>query len=250
MTESLLNGKLYLPNRDKFIQAIGPELTEITDQFFTSLWHLYLLNKGSTSLPYWADKFNDPKVFNIVLMSLAKAGWIITHSIPARNWGEAMINENKLLQYVSSSQLKQIRAYHKFTSYISENKEAKQSNRTKLAGKVTVTGIIREGFQLAGNTRYQYDTKLMEDYQYVLERNITKSMDKVKVKHPEFSSDETTYDSISIAILDYHISNPDMVMTRGENINDSRGRAISGALTKVFNPISSKDARSLLIIPE
>jgi hypothetical protein len=250
MRESLLNGKLYLPSRDNFVKAIGPELAEMTDKFFTALWHRYLLNKSVTSLPYWAEKFNNPRVFNIVLMSLSRAKWIVTNSIPARNWGEVCLNEDKLLEFVSPSELKHIRAYHKFANYISDNKEAIHNNKTMIAGKVAITGIVREGFRLAGNTRYQYDTKLIEDYQYILEHNITKSMDKMKEKYPKFKSDETTYDTISIDVLNYHISNPELIMTRGENVNDSRGRAISSSLAKVFNPISSKDARSLLIIPE
>lgn len=245
-----MQGSLHLPSRDKFIQAIGEDYTELTDRFFQSLWSHYLLNKGATSLPYWADKFNNPVVFNIVLMSLAKSNWIITHSIPARNWGEASLNEDKLLEFVSSSELIQIRSHHKFKGYISTNTVAGRANRTKLAGRIQDTGLRREGFALAGNTRYKYDTQMMSQYSWILERNITKSMDKVKERHPEFRSDQSTYDTISIDILNYHIANPDMVMTRGENINDSRGRAISSALTKVFNPISSKDARSLLVIPE
>lgn len=247
MREQLLRGKLDLPSRNNFISNIGEHYTHLAERMLTSMWQHYLLNKGTTSLVYWATEFHNPKVFNIVLMSLAKSGWITTHSIPARNWAEGGINEDKLLNYVSSDELEQIRAYNKFQKYLSVETSSTKCTATKLNGKLQDTGLVREGFMLAGNTKFKYDTQLMSDYSTILEKNITKSMDKIKHKYSEFRSDKATYDTISVAILDYHITE-DLTMTRGNNINDSRGRAISSALSKVFNPISSKDARALLEI--
>lgn len=254
MREQLFNGKLDLPSYQKFVAAIGPDYTNLADKFFKALWHQYLINKGTVSLPYWADRFNNPQVFNIILISLADAGWIESHSIPARNWAEANLLESKLYTWVTQTELAQIRATFKFSKYISRSEASTKASATRLNGKTQNTGLIREGFMKSGNTKYQFDTDYITDYYDVIRANATKSMDKVKaIIHAsggEFVSDQATYDTISVDILEYHTQHKHEQFSRGDNYNDSRGRAISSGLSKVFNPISNKDARALLIIAE
>ncbi len=246
----LFEGKLSLPSYQSFVEAIGPEYTDLADKFMRTLWHQYLLNKGSVSLPYWSDRFDNPQVFNIVLVSLSDAGWIQSHSIPARNWAEANLKEEKLLQYVPQLDLERIRATFKFSKYISSSDESTKSTATRLNGKVMNTGIVREGFMKAGNTKYQLATEYIDDYYDVIKLNCTKSMDKIAKLCPNLRHDRASYDTISVEILNYHQYHRNETFTRGNNYNDSRGRAISSGLSKVFNPISNKDARSLLVIPE
>lgn len=250
MREFILEGLLELPSKQQFISALGHNYASIADTMFQAMWRSYLKNKSSINLTYWADRFNNPKVFNIVLMSLSKAGWIVSHSIPARNWSEAHLNENKLLQYCTQEELEHVRAYCKFRNYMPTASESATSNRTRLNGVEQDTGLNRPGFSKAGNSKYKIDTSYLDDYYLVIKQNTTKSMDKIKVMYPEMTSDAATYDTISVDTLDYHIANPDQVYTTGENVNDSRGRAISDCLGKVFNPISFKDARALLVIGE
>ena len=101
----------------------------------------------------------------------------------------------------------------------------------------------------AGNTRFSYDQAHMEKYADVIQQNLTKSMDKIAEFYPELRHDRASYDTISCDILEYHIES-NTTYTRGDNYNDSRGRAISSSLGKVANPISCKDFRALLVIPE
>lgn len=246
----LFEGKLGLPSYQSFVEAIGPDYADLADRFVNALWHQYLINKGSVSLPYWADRFDNAQVFNVVLVSLSDAGWIESHSIPARNWAEANIREEKLLDYVSATDLERIRATFKFSKYISVETESTKTTATRLNGKVMNTGLVREGFMKAGNTKYQIDAKYIEDYYDVIKLNCTKSMDKIAKLCPNLRHDMASYDTISVEILNYHMFHKDEVFSRGNNYNDSRGRAISSGLSKVFNPISNKDARSLLVIPE
>lgn len=252
MREQLFAGKLSLPNYSNFVDAIGSEFANLSDKFIRALWHQYLLNKAPVSLPYWADKFNNEQVFNRVLMSLSDAGWIESHAIPARNWAEAYLCESKLLQYVNSTELEQIRATYKFSKYILRAEESTKCTSTRLNGHTKDTGLVREGFMKAGNTVFQYDTSYISNYYDVIRANATKGMDKVKniinLSGGNFVSDKATYDTISVEILDYHIFNPNESFSRGNNYNDSRGRAISDGLGKVFNPTSNKDARALLVI--
>ena len=244
---SILEGRLELPGFQNFVDAIGLANTELTARMFKAMWIAYLKDKGNISLPYWADRFDDMQVFNQVLISLSKAGWITCHSIPARNWAEAQLNEDKLLEFVSIDLLQQVRAFHKFTHYKLDRISSTKTNATRLNGKCRDTGLVREGFMLAGNTVFSYDQHYMREYQLIIQANLTKSMDKIAELWPDMRHDQASYDTISCSILDYHLNTTD-TFTRGDNYNDSRGRAISSSLSRVCNPISSKDMRALLVI--
>ena len=244
---SILEGRLELPSYQAFVDAIGLANTELTARMFKAMWIAYLKDKGNISLPYWADRFDDMKIFNQVLISLSQAGWIICHSIPARNWAEAQLNETKLLEYVSIDLLQRVRAHHKFTHYKLDAPVSTKTNATRLNGHCRDTGLVREGFMLAGNTRFSYDQHYMREYQSIIQANLTKSMDKIAELWPDMRHDQASYDTISCDVLDFHL-HTDQIFTRGDNYNDSRGRAISSSLSKVANPISCKDMRALLVI--
>ena len=247
MKEQLLAGKLDLPNYKAFVSAIGPEMANLADKLFQALWYQYLKDKGTINSTYWSSRFNNPFVFNQVIMSLSKAGWLISHAIPARNWAEMHINEDKLLEFVSQQDLEQIRAFNKHRQYLPTHELSTIDNLTKINGKSKSTGLIRTGFMKAGNSQYRYDTQMMQDYSLIIQANLTKSMDKIAQLHPNMRHDRASYDTISIEIFD-HLVQSNETYTRGNNYSDSRGRAISSALSKVANPISCKDMRSLLII--
>ena len=247
MKEQLLAGKLDLPNYQAFVSAIGPEMANLADKLFQALWYQYLKDKGTINSTYWSSRFNNPFVFNQVIMSLSKAGWLISHAIPARNWAEMHINEDKLLEFVSQQDLEQIRAFNKHRQYLPTHELSTIDNLTKINGKSKSTGLIRTGFMKAGNSQYRYDTQMMQDYSLIIQANLTKSMDKIAQLHPNMRHDRASYDTISIEIFD-HLVQSNETYTRGNKYSDSRGRAISSALSKVANPISQKDFRALLII--
>ena len=246
-TLAILEGRLQLPSYQNFVEAIGTHYTELASKMFTAMWHAYLKDKGNISLPYWADRFEDMQIFNQILISLSQAGWIISHSIPARNWAEACLNEDKLLQFVSIDDLQQVRAFHKFQQYKLDRSPSVKSTATRINGHCKDTGLVREGFMKAGNTVFSYDQHYMAEYSTIIQANLTKSMDKIAILWPDMRHDQASYDTISCNVLDYHLTTTDK-FTRGNNYNDSRGRAISSALGKIANPISSKDFRALLVI--
>lgn len=248
MRDYILAGSLPLPSYEKFIDAIGLDYTKLTDKLFKALWYNYLKDKGSVSGTYWYDKFQSPGVFNTILKSLSEAGWLTSHSIPARNWAEIQLNEDKLLQYVSMDELEQVRAHNKFKKYMLKHDDSTLTQATRLNGKVCNTGLTRAGFAAAGNTPFTYDKHYMDEYAPVIQQNLTKSMDKIAEIYPELRSDRATYDTISIEVLEY-LRQSNETFTRGNNYNDSRGRAISASLGKIANPISVKDMRALLVMP-
>ena len=245
LRENLLLGMLDLP--EQIIQLSGAQERHAMETMFSAMWHRFLNNKSSTSTVYWYDKFESEVVFNNFLYHLTHSGWATVKTLPTKNWSEIELNESKLLEFVSKDLLDNIRRSFKFNKYRMTNTSATKFNVTKLLGKKQDTGIVRDGIGRAGNSKFSYDTKYIEFYRDAIELNLTKSMRELGLDSEEFN-DDIDYASVSKEILDYHVSNPNAVFTTGENVNDSRGRAISSALSKVFNPISSKDARSLIII--
>lgn len=243
--ENLLLGMLDLP--EQIIQLSGSEERDAMEHMFASLWHRFLNNKSSTSTVYWYDKFESDKVFNNFLYHLSNSGWATIKTLPTKNWSEIELNESKLLQFVSKEILDNIRRAFKFNKYRMTNTSSTKYNVTRIQGKKQDTGLERKGFSRAGNSQFSYDTKFISKYRDAIELNLTKSMRELGLDAEEFN-DDIDYASVSKEILDFHVENPNAVFTTGENINDSRGRAISSALSKVFNPISSKDARSLIVI--
>lgn len=246
--DNLLTGRLILP--DQFLNLVGFKHQEQMNAMFHSLFFNYIKNKGKVSIPYWYDRFNDDRAFNTFLKHLSKSGWVTTKVEPNRNWAEMWLNEAKLLQFVTRDELINIRKSFKLEKYKLNKKTSIGSAETTKIGKEKIkTGIKRPGFAKAGQTKFQYDIPAILRHQNVIEQNLTKSMDKLALDYDLFI-DGADYSSVSKAVLQYHIDNPDLIFTTGNNLNDSRGRAISSALGKVFNPIGNKDARSLLVIPE
>jgi len=246
MKSQILEGNLELPSYQSFMYAY-PEHIRTIESFWKALWFSFLKDEGSINSIYWAERFDNAEIYNVVLKSLSKANWIISHAIPERNWAEIKLNKDKLLEYVTIDELLQIRAYNKFKEYMPTNSESNVSNLTKVNGKTKDTGLVREGFMKAGNSKFKYDTKYISDYKDIITMNVSKGMDKVKKLHPNMVSNRATYDSISIDVLDY-IENSNESFTTGNNYSDSRGRAISDCLSYVFNPIGFKDARALIRI--
>ncbi len=246
---SLLRGELYLPGYQTISKELSEEVAITVQHMFQALWHNYLKCKGAISLVYWCEKFSDSEHFNIVLKSLAEANWIITHSLPARNWAEASLNEDKLLEFVTPEELQTIRAYHKFQQYKLGKDTAKCNDKVRINGSTKKTGLVREGFRLAGNIEYRYDIEALAEHATAVQLNLTKSMDKIAKMYPEMVHDKASYDAISCDILEYHL-NYDGTFSNGQHHIDSRGRNIQGNLSKVANYISSKDFRSALVIPD
>jgi len=241
----LLNGKLRTPQQ--IIELV--EHAEV-DSLFQSLWYNYLMKAGSTtSATYWSDRFKDNVAFNKALFHLSKSGWIITNIIPGRNWGTLQLDPSKLLNWVTSEELLEIRKEFKFTKYMMTDSVSKISRLTKTPRGIKDVGLYRPGTMKAGNSKFKYDTKYLTKYYETIVLNTTKSIRKAIDEH-NLKLDGADYKSLSEEIIQMHMYSPNKVMTLGNSLSDSRGRAISSSLSKVFNPIGYKDARALLIGPE
>lgn len=251
MRERILYNRFQLPSYELFLSHYGSYYTTLANKMMRALWSSYLHKgtKNNINLCYWADQFAHDQVFNEFLISLANAGWITTLSAGARNWAEASLNQDKLLTYCTIDELISVRRHYKFLQYaLSYEESATDPTLVRVNGYIKRTGLRAEGAMTSSNQPFAFDRETMVEYREIIQRNLTKSMDKIKELNANVTTDETSYDAISVEILDYYINN-DSYYTRGTSYMDSRGRAISSCLSKVGNPIGFKDFRALLVLP-
>lgn len=247
------NGKLELPLRNEILEIVGQKYIGKIDKMWSAMWQTYIRNKGTTATPYWATKINNVIVVNKTLKILSEAGWIKVNTKPERNWSDIQINEDKLLQHFTSTHLENIRAYNKFSKYMLTDSMPKVSNLTKINGDTRNTGLIRNGFYRTGETPFQFDTLKLQEYLEPVKLESIKSMSKIrdmmKDLGRELDRDKASYDEVISIVLD-NIMNSKGTYRSGQAKSDSRGRNIAGYLNKIFNPVSFKVSRALMVIPE
>lgn len=250
--KDIKKGKLEFPYVDE-ISAKIPDDCQTVLRMWKALWHNYLNNDTkTTSIPYWSGEFKSQKGFRLLIEQLVKKGWLYTYINSSGNWGEMRLKEDNLLKLLANEdnptkELSTIRRKYKYKKYALDFTESTLTFATRQNGKTRFTGLYREGFALAGNTQFGYDTEAINKHMDAIKLNITKSMDKIRETNKDLRDDETAYDEVSKGIIDIY-ANKINLYTCGDNYNDARGRAISSCLSKVGNPISSKDFRALLVV--
>jgi len=242
--ENLLSGELGFPGTKIFEKY--PDKEKAIRRFFKVLFLNYL-NENATNALKWYEELG-AKVYNDVIRRLSHNGWVISNSLTGRKWADAELCTAKLLEFVTEEELEEIKAEYKYDKYILNCEASTKSTVVRQNGESKYTGLERKGFMAAGNTQFGFDTEMLAKYEETVVKNLTKSMEKVRHMHPEMKTTDSSYDEVSKGIYEWHMRNPTEVFTTGDNINDSRGRAISSCLSKVFNPISNKDARACLVI--
>lgn len=229
------------------LKNLTEEQLETADKFWNSLWAVYVRNKGTTSSIYWLEQFGEPRAFNVVLLVLKD--WINSVAIPARNWAEVSLNEDKLLEEFDQNELVAYRKNNKYGKYVLRHKPSQQADLVKVRGKVQKTGLVRTGFALAANTEFYYDSKALGEHFDGVVQETVKGMAEMRKRYPEIDVDDAAYDVVSETIVTRIMKEPKLY-TLGTSYIDSRGRAIKECLSKVANPIGYKCFRALLVIPE
>ena len=218
-------------------------LSTLINKFTRAIWFNYIQER-STNTAYWYDQFKNPEVFNKILFHLCNSGWVISITEPTKNWAELNINENKVKDYYSSEDIRSIRIDYKFRKYQlpDSNTTAQDTVLTKTPLGLRSTGLTRPGATKQASNTFSYDIAMLSKYYEVIKLNLTKSIRLL----PTESNKEVTYDEVSVEIINY-IMLTDEEHKIGNSYIDSRGRLIKDLLSKVFNPISNKDARALIV---
>jgi len=219
MRLELLEGTLPLPGSEK-LRAVFPKEYELIEVMWSALWTAFLNNSPLNST-YWYDKFAEvgaTKAFNIVVLSLSKAGWVHSDAIPARNWAEMAIVKDKVLEFVTLDELENIKASYKFNKYQLSCVVKDYSVLTKIGGTVKDTGLVRKGFTQASVTQYGFDTAVMAKYADAINRNLAKSMEKIREFYPDKAINKADYDAVAVSLFAQYSKSPEEVYTLEGNI--------------------------------
>jgi hypothetical protein len=212
-------------------------INNLIDDFWNAITNNYLREKHTNTL-VWLEKFNDNNLFNNLITHLCRADWI-TSSVDV-DYAYIEFNENKLLKWINKEEIISIKYQYKFSKYRLTSTKSTLSDVVQLNGKRVKTGLIREGFMKAGNTKFKYDTKYINKYMEYIIINIQKGL--------KGSTKDITYQEITSELINWY-SVDGTEYTLGNCLIDSRGRSIFQCSKKVFNPVSCKDARALLVLP-
>ena len=78
---------------DLFTDYLDEPQHDVVSRMWNSMWHNYILNRGSVSTVYYSDLMNNKRVLNAVLKKLSLAGWIHVSTLPNRNWSEHVLTK-------------------------------------------------------------------------------------------------------------------------------------------------------------
>lgn len=211
-------------------------------------WH-WVNGNSAMSTPYWADKVGHVNLDNFIF-ALSEAGWLVSKANARMKWGEFFLSQAMIDKHFSKEEQLAYKVKARTNKYAMRYKENLRDDQVKTAEGIQATGLIRKGFALCSNQPFQLDVAPLVKYYDAVLANLTKSMDKIMVKYPTIKQDESNYAVISKELLDFYIFNEDNIYNMEGNTSDSRGRAIYNGIKRVGNPISNKDFRACLVVPQ
>ena len=231
--QEIMTGELVFPKQ--ILEILNTKKEEIIYKFWDNLWHNFLNEKGGVDSILWLERMGR-KLFNKLIFHLSKAGWVI--SDVENNFSTTSLNECKLLKWLTKEELNNVKYHYKFQKYRLKKSVSKFNNLVQINNSFRETGLIRLGFQKAGNNIFRYDTEKLKKYLIPISCNLLKGLGA--------STKDITYQEIIQELIDWYTVNQEYTM--GSCILDSRGRSIFQCSKKIFNPVGSKDARALLIV--
>ena len=230
---------------------IDDENISIMYSMLGSLLNNYANNAGTTSLPFWMDKYSDHKQANTVIKDLAEQG--VIHTTVKHNFATLEISEEYLLNEYTQDELNKLITATKMNKYqplIDSNETPELPVNTKLKSGIKESGLVRFGFAEAGMThQFKYDTVMMTKYRPEIVKYSVKAMLKMEAKLQKSlrMPEKFDYQSIIEQVIDLIIASPNEEYILGTLTNDSRGRAIYQCLRTIFNPLANKMARALIV---
>jgi hypothetical protein len=209
------------------------DITEDIYNFFKSLVRNKLMGAPTPST-YWYEQIG-AKPFNKIIYLLRD--FVESKVYTNRNWAELSLKQDINPRLVKNYK----------TELYKLDKWIQHSNPDIVKTEVGIckTGLVREGFNKATRFYYKFDTKYLREYIDFVKENAVKAMQDVN----EINFNGLDYKSIVEDLIDLY-ANTDEKYTLGKLRLDSRGRAIYSCTEKVFNPITNKFARSLLLFDD
>lgn len=230
----ILRGELKFP--EQIMTIMDADSTQQTNiqMFWDNIWVNYLREKPCDTIT-WFEMFT-PEFFNTLILHLSRSGWI--SSIIENNYANIHLNDEKLMKWVSKEELRNLKFTYKFNKYRLKKTKSELADIVQINGQHRPTGLHRYGFMKAGNNIFKYDTKYLLKYLPEITENIKKGLGP--------TSKDISYQEINDELINWY-SVDGTEYTLGNCLIDSRGRSIFQCSKKIFNPVSCKDARALLI---
>ena len=203
-----------------------------------------LVKRTTLSVPFWVSKIG-PELLNRIIYVLGNHNLIKT--IVAKKYA-AIEATDKLYNLVED--ILDYRVNTKIRRYgMKLNKEDPAVDLVSTPSGIKSTGLVRRGFSYAAKCTFKLDIDTLLAHRTLIEENLFKSINKTILKYEDIALDEANYKELCSITLDNYITNPRNKYNLEANVSDQRGRAIYTGLKRIFNPVSSKDARALLIAP-
>lgn len=220
--------------------------SEFMQHLLSSMERNLVFNNNQTGLVSFRKI--DPNATSLATFQLSKLG-VATTSV-SRNFNNISFN----IQLLDQDKLTTYRIQKKIEKYILRlDLVDYPTNLTKVNGKLIDTGLNRPGFAKVAKQPFQFDTKYLAEFRRPILQNliksITKSVQKGKIKDKFFDT-PANYMEIANLILDQYISNPNAIYNLERNMGESRGRSNVLAQKRIGNPITYKDFRACLQVPD
>lgn len=199
---------------------------------------------------YYAQHYSVTVIADITY-ALSQLGFI--KSVVRSKWAEIEVLPEKIAQYRTSTELNNFRMAKRVEAHsLRLDRTEPEADIVKCGTEYRKTGLIRKGFARVSKNEFALDTDMLVKYYTPIVLNVIKSMTearKAKKLGDRYLSDAANYDQVAQQVIDLYIANPDAHYNLESVASDPRGRAVFKAMKRIFNPISSKDARACLRMP-
>lgn len=239
MIHKLLNNELSAKQKE-FIRFESDD----TQGIIRALERGIINNNNGVGLPYWSKK--NPQMVKDFTFAMVKLGYGTVKA--TRNYSRFEFNISKL----DRKELLEFRTQAKLKKFLMrEDTKDYASNLVKSNGVIKETGLNRPGFAKVAKHTFKLDIDMMQLFYEPIKLNLVKSMKKAheagKLKDRYFN-DEANFEIVVNDCLNHYML--DKTYNLEYNVSDSRGRSIYNALKRVGNPVSNKDFRAMLVMPE
>jgi len=219
-----------------------------TNAIIGALDYSLITNGLSLSTVHWAKQY--PVEIKRISFVLSQLGF--THSIVTAKWNELQLIPGKLLEFVSQDEIDEYVVDWSMDQYLLRlDKEVYPDNLSKTNSGIKSVGLKRAGFAKVAKNEFKFDRDTLLKYRESIELTLNKSI-RVAIKDgnikDKFFANPANYEKVVTMCIQSYIDN-DNSYNLEKNISCARGRATYQALKRVFNPVSSKDSRSLLVVP-
>jgi len=223
--------------------------SKFTDKVIFALDLAMINGSWSISSPYYAKQ--NPEVFRNITYALSEIG--VCKSSVSKNFAKLDIVESFIYSHLDKDEVTAYRINNRIDNYLLKlDTDEPIVNLTKTCYGIKDTGLVRRGFAKCAKVAFKLDTKYLSQYLEPIVHNavkgILKSIAKGTIDKDQLMANEANYFAVARYVVENYIANPDRSYNLGQNISDSRGRSSYTHLSKLLNPVSSKDGRACITL--